>query len=891
MGLFSYLFASDNARNIKKLNAIADKVEALSDSYKQKTDDELKQTTNLLKERLQAGETLNDILPDAYAVVREASERVLHMRHYYVQIVGGIALHQGRIAEMRTGEGKTLVETLPAYLNALKGEGVHIITVNEYLAKRDAEWMGKVFKFLGLSVGVTVSGMSPQEKKKAYECDITYGTNSEFGFDYLRDNMVVQKEKKCQRPHYFAIIDEVDSILIDEARTPLIISGAGDSSKNEMYQKANAFVKTLKLDADVEYEEERKQIRLTDAGVEKAERYFALNNLSDPENMELNHYIINALKAKYTMKRDSNYIIQNGEVLIVDEFTGRVLAGRRFSDGLHQAIEAKEGVQIKTENRTMATITYQNYFKEYKKLSGMTGTAKTEEIEFNKIYDLDVVVIPTNKPIARIDRNDVVFKTVAGKLKAVVAEIVKRNETGQPVLVGTTTVDKSEAISRALSKAKVKHVVLNAKNHEKESEIVAQAGKLGAVTIATNMAGRGTDILLGGNPEFLAKQKMKQEGFEDYYIAESTSFATSQDEKVNEAKKRYNELYETFKQQTDAEKEKVIEAGGLFVLGTERHESRRIDNQLRGRSGRQGDPGESVFFISLEDDLARLFGGDRLKGIANLFNLPEDEPITSMKIMSRQIEQAQKRVEGNHFAIRRTLLQFDNVLAQQRDIVYTERNKVLDGVDVHEEILDMIREQVNSTVRATISNDKLYSEWNLEELNKELEVMLFEKGTNFITEDNIEGFEVKHVVKLVTEEVIDRYEKKAEELKQLNINLADIERAVLLRQVDLMWVDHIDAMTMLRNEISTRTDPITAYKQEGFEMFEDMIDRIRKNTSTILLNGKVERTPIVRKQVGQNLVAGPVKVSTVKNKEARVGRNDPCPCGSGKKYKNCCMNK
>ena len=883
---FLGIFKSDNERNIAKLRIIADKVETLSDVYKQKTDEELKQTTQVLKQRLKEGETLNDILPDAYAATREASERVLHMRHYYVQILGGIALHQGRIAEMRTGEGKTLVETLPAYLNALKGEGVHIITVNEYLAKRDAEWMGKIFKFLGLTVGVTLSGMSPQDKKKQYECDITYGTNSEFGFDYLRDNMVVQKQAKSQRGHFFAIVDEVDSVLIDEARTPLIISGAGDGSKNEMYQKAQSFAKTLKLDADVELEEDKKQIRLTDDGVIKAERYFNLENLSDPDNLELNHYILNALKAKYLMKRDSNYIIQNGEVLIVDEFTGRVLAGRRFSDGLHQAIEAKEGVQIKNENRTMATITYQNYFKEYRKLSGMTGTAKTEEIEFNKIYDLDVVVIPTNKPIARIDRNDVVYKTVNGKYNAVVEEIIERNKTGQPILVGTTTVDKSELISKALQKLKIKHVVLNAKNHEKESEIVAQAGKLNAVTIATNMAGRGTDILLGGNPEFLAKQKMKQEGFEDYYIIEATSYAVSEDEKVNEAKARYNELYEKFKVETDKEKEEVIKAGGLFVLGTERHDSRRIDNQLRGRSGRQGDPGESVFFISLEDDLARLFGGERLKSIANLFNLPEDQPITNMKMMGKQIEIAQKRIEGRNFAIRRDILQFDNVLAKQREIIYAERNKVLDGVDVHEEILDMIQDQVNETVRNYISNAKLYSEWDLEELNKGLEDRLLPKETNFITEDNIEGFEVKHVVKLVFDEVVRRYEEKGKEIEELGIHLADIERTILLKQVDHMWVDHIDAMTILRNEIFTRTDPITSYKQEGFEMFEEMIARIRQNTSAILLNGRIERANLTRKPV-QNLVAGPVKVQQVVKKEKTVGRNDLCPCGSGKKYKNC----
>jgi len=886
MKLLRHIFKSDNDRNIKKLRVIADKVAVLELEYKEKTDDELKETTNILKKRLTEGEKLNDILPDAYALVREASARVLHMKHYYVQILGGIALHQGRIAEMRTGEGKTLVETLPAYLNALTGEGVHIITVNEYLAQRDAEWMGKVFKFLGLTVGVTVSGMSTQDKKKAYACDITYGTNSEFGFDYLRDNMVVQKEKKAQRGHYFAIIDEVDSVLIDEARTPLIISGAGNNSANEMYYKAEKFAKTLRLDEDVEIEEDKKQIRLTDSGIQKAEKHFSLENLSDPDNLELNHYIINALKAKYLMKKDSNYIIQNGEVLIVDEFTGRVLAGRRFSDGLHQAIEAKENVKIKNENKTMATITYQNYFKEYRKLSGMTGTAKTEEDEFNKIYSLDVVVIPTNKPIARIDRNDLVFKTITGKIKAIVEEIAKRHVTGQPILVGTTTVDKSEIISKELKKRKIKHVVLNAKNHEKESEIVAQAGSYGAVTIATNMAGRGTDIILGGNPEYLAKKQMKRENFEDYYIAESTSYAQTEDEKLIEAKKRYEQLHEKYKKQTEEEKLKVLNAGGLFVLGTERHDSRRIDNQLRGRSGRQGDPGESVFFISLEDDLARLFGGERLKSVANLFNMPEDEPITSMKMMSRQIETAQKRVEGKNFSARRNILQFDNVLAKQRDIIYAERNKVLDGVNVHEEILDMIFEQVSNTVRTNISDAKLYSEWNLEELNKGLEDILLPKETNFINEDNIEAMEVKNVVKLVYDEVVKRYEEKAEEIKELGINMADIERTVLLKQVDSMWVEHIDAMTTLRNEIFTRTDPITSYKQEGYEMFDNMIERIRKNTSTILLNGKVEKTSLVRKPK-QNLVAGPVKVKTQKKTDKKVGRNDPCPCGSGKKYKNC----
>ncbi|MGD9901672.1 MAG: preprotein translocase subunit SecA [Spirochaetales bacterium] len=882
------LFKSDNDRHVKQLRKIADTVEVLSDKYKAMTDEELKAVTPVLKERVQSGEKLYAVLPDAYALVREASARVLHMRHFYVQILGGIALYQGRIAEMRTGEGKTLVETLPAYLNALKGLGVHIVTVNEYLASRDAEWMGKVFKFLGLTVGVTLSGMSMQDKKKAYECDITYGTNAEFGFDYLRDNMVVDERAKVQRSLDFAIIDEVDSVLIDEARTPLIISGAGNNLSNESYANATRFAKGLRLDADVEVDEEKKQVRLTEEGIQKAERYFNVENLSDLENIELNHFILNAVRAKYLMKKDINYIVKGGEILIVDEFTGRVLSGRRFSDGLHQAIESKEGVEIKNENRTMATITYQNYFRLYKKLSGMTGTAKTEETEFNKIYNLDVVVIPTNMPIARKDRNDLVFKNNTGKISAVVNEIKERHKTGQPMLVGTTTVEKSEVLSNALKRERIPHVVLNAKNHEKESEIVAQAGQVGAVTIATNMAGRGTDILLGGNPEFLAKQKMKQEGFEEFYIIESTSFATSTDEKVNEAKARFTALYNEFKKETDKEKEQVISVGGLFVLGTERHESRRIDNQLRGRSGRQGDPGESVFFISLEDDLARLFGGERLKSIANFFNLPEEEPITNMRLMSRQIELAQKRIEGMNFARRRDVLQFDDVLAKQREIIYEERNKVLAGATVHEEVLEMIKEQVSNAVHNAISDAKLYSEWNLEELNKSLEDKIFPKGTNFITPEKIEDMEVQEVVELVLDEVVKNYDTKAEETTALGIPFDNIERTILLRQVDRAWIEHIDLMTILRNEIFTRTDPINTYKKEGYEMFEGMIERIREGTSTILLNARVEKVNVERKPIAKNLVAGPVKQKTLVNKDQKVGRNDPCPCGSGKKYKNCC---
>ena len=899
MGLFSYFFASDNSRNVKKLKVIADKVMALDSKYLAMSDDELKQQTQILKDRLNAGETLNDILPDAYALVREASYRVLKQKHYYVQVLGGIALHQGRIAEMRTGEGKTLTETLPAYLNALSGKGVHIVTVNEYLAKRDSEWMGKVFEFLGLNVGITLSGMNDEQKRKAYQADITYGTNSEFGFDYLRDNMCTQLNQKVQRGHNFAIVDEVDSVLIDEARTPLIISGGKGFRSSEDYEKAQAFVRTLKKDDDVEIDEEKKQIRLTESGVSKAERFYGITNLSDIDNMETNHYINNAIRANFMMHRDSDYIVdEKGEVLIVDEFTGRVMAGRRFSDGLHQAIEAKEGVKVNDENLTVATITYQNYFRLYKKLSGMTGTAKTEETEFNKIYRLDVVSIPTNKPVQRKDDVDIVYSTKEGKFKAIVNEIIERHKTGQPILVGTITVEKSEEISNELKKANVKHVVLNAKNHEKESEIIAQAGKVGAVTIATNMAGRGTDILLGGNPEFLAKQKMKQEGFEEQYIIDCTSFAPTTDEKLLEAKARYNELYKEFKQETDKEKAEVIELGGLYIIGTERHESRRIDNQLRGRSGRQGDPGESIFFISLEDDIARIFGGDRLKRIATAFKMSEDEPLFQMKFISRQIENAQKRVEGNNFAVRRTLLQFDDVLNEQRNVIYGQRDKLLEGTDFHDEILDMVHELVETTVRENISENKDPEEWDLDTLNKRLSEYILPKEPNFITYEKVEEAEVADVVEMVYEKAVENLNSKAEEVNQLlpPDGFKALERWVLLNRVDNAWVEHIDAMTIMKREIMTRTDPIVAYKQEGYDMFDHMIETIRTNTAKIMLNAELER--VVQKPMQtqkKNIVANATPVDkqsrTVRNTTKTVGRNDPCPCGSGKKYKNCCMNK
>jgi preprotein translocase subunit SecA len=894
MGLFSWLFASDNARSIKKLKKIADQVFALEDKYAAMSEEELKNQTNVLKAELKAGKTLDDILPDAYAVVREASSRVLKMKHYYVQVIGGIALHQGRIAEMKTGEGKTLVETLPAYLNALTEKGVHIVTVNEYLSKRDSEWMGKVFEYLGLKVGITLSGENADQKRMAYAADITYGTNSEFGFDYLRDNMCVSLSQKVQRGHNFAIVDEVDSVLIDEARTPLIISGGKGFKNTQGYTKARDFAATLKKDKDVDIDEEKKQVRLTDSGIAKAERYYGIENLSDVENMEQNHYINNAIKARFMFEKDKNYIVNDGEVLIVDEFTGRIMAGRRYSDGIHEALEAKEKVEIHDENVTVATITYQNYFRLYKKLSGMTGTAKTEETEFNKIYKLDVVQIPTNKPVIRKDSPDIVYANEKAKFEGIAKEVKLHHEKGQPVLIGTVTVDRSEALSKILKREGIKHVVLNAKNHEMESAIVAQAGKIGAVTIATNMAGRGTDILLGGNPEFMAKSKMKQEGFEEYQIVGATSYAPTTDEKILEAKARYNELYADFKKETDAEKQKVIEVGGLCIIGTERHESRRIDNQLRGRAGRQGDIGESVFFISLEDDLARVFGGERLKSIVASFKMDENEPLFQMKMISKQIENAQKKVEGANFASRKTLLQMDDVLNTQRTIIYEQRDKVLAGNNVHDEIMDMVHDLVYKTVQSEISDEKAYFEWDLESLNKALEDNIFNHGTNFVTKELVEEKGANDVCELVLDRVFTEIEAKKKALNDLIPTSFDqIERNILLRQVDNAWVEHIDAMTILKREILTRTDPVTTYKQEGFDMFEDMLDRIRENTAKFIIKArfKVNIEKVAEPQAPTILAnAMPVdKASkTVKNTARKVGRNDPCPCGSGKKYKDCC---
>ena len=895
------LFGNENKSQVKKLKKIADKVVALEDKYRAYSDDELKNCTEDFKTRYKNGESLMDLLPEAYAVMREASDRVLKMRHFYVQILGGIALHQGRIAEMATGEGKTLVATLPAYLNAITGKGVHVVTVNEYLTKRDAEWMGKVYRFLGLTVGVAVSGMPEAEKRKAYACDITYCTNNELGFDYLRDNMAVNKNQRVQRGHNFAIVDEVDSILIDEARTPLIISGRGMKS-SEQYISAQKFVKTLKSD-DYELDEKTKQLNLTESGIDKAERYFKLDNLSDVDNLELNHHINNAMKANFTMHRDENYIVKDGEVIIVDEFTGRLMQGRRYSDGLHQAIEAKEGVNIKDENKTLATITFQNYFRLYDKLSGMTGTAKTEEGEFRAIYKLDVVTIPPNLPNIRQDEPDIIFSTERGKIRAIVEEIKRHHATGQPILVGTVTIDKSELISKALKEAKIKHNVLNAKNHEMESQIVAQAGRKGAVTIATNMAGRGTDILLGGNPEFMAKKKMREENFTEEQISYANSFNTVDDEELKKARERYNTLYSEFKKITDTEKEEVKSVGGLHIIGTERHESRRIDNQLRGRASRQGDPGSSVFFISFEDDLIRRFAGEKFKKLATFFRLEEDTPI-QLKIMSRQIESAQKKIEMQNFAIRKTVLQFDDVLNAQRGIIYDQRNSVLDGKSVHDQIMNMLPHLVNIYVNRCVDPEKPYFDWDYEKINKELENGLLEKGKNIITEDLCEGFDIDDFSEKVLELVKSRYENRMQEAGKLGVIFEEIEKFVLLRVVDSNWMNHIDDMQIMKNEIFARgfgnQDPILAYKKDGFEMFDKMIDRIKETTCLLLLNMNIEvRRPVQPKETNlKNTEAKKYEPSerpeerkiqkTVVNTTKKVGRNDPCPCGSGKKYKNCC---
>ncbi len=896
----------NNKKQIKILEKTAKKVEDLASVYASKTDKQLKEVTPWLKERLNKGETLDDILPDAFAVVREVSKRTLNMYHFHVQILGGIALHQGRICQMSTGEGKTLVSTMPAYLNSLAGKGVHVVTVNDYLAKRDAEWMGKIYKFLGVSVGVIYAQMPHAEKQKAYQCDITYGTNNEFGFDYLRDNMVTSKSQLVQRGLNFVIIDEVDSILIDEARTPLIISGGGNKS-NEMYVNANKFAKGLsrgfekaddeksKLDrfgADFDAEaeetydvlvvEKEKSVRLTTRGIAKAEKFFGVENLSDIDNTELNHYINQALRAIFIMRRDIDYIVEGGEVIIVDEFTGRKMIGRRYNSGLHQAIEAKEGVRIRAENKTLATVTFQNLFRMYKKMSGMTGTAKTEEGEFNTIYNLDVVEIPTNKPMIRTDYNDVLYSTKKAKLKNIVEDIVERNKTGQPVLVGTISVEASEELSNLLVRRGVKHNVLNAKNHAREAEIVAQAGRLNSVTIATNMAGRGTDILLGGNPEFMARQKMVQDGFSDEQIDIATSFADGTPEE-DEWKKTYKTLYEKFKKQTDEEKQKVVELGGLHIIGTERHESRRIDNQLRGRSGRQGDPGSSVFFISLEDDLARLFGGERMQTMLQFFKWEEDEPITQ-KAITKLIERAQTNIEGRHFATRKQVLQYDDVNNKQRNIIYAERQKVVNGEDIHDEILKMAEGYCRKALEDAVDGVSDSRKWNFASANKVLYQKYLPMEEEFLKEDFHE-LSAKEILAEMTKYVKGLLDERAEEVKQEvgdDLDFKDIERYVLLKTIDTKWMTHIDDMEQMRRGVGLaaigQQDPVALYKKQAYEMFENLETDIQYSTIRALLFGKVKRVD------SANSVAQREDLADNPNKSL----NRLCPCGSGLKYKNCC---
>ena len=891
MGLIRYILGGEGRKNLRRLDKMADKVLSLEGKYAAMPDEELKSVTPALKERLARGETLDDILYDAFAAVREAAWRVLNMRHYKVQVMGGICLHQGRVAEMKTGEGKTLVATLPAYLNALAGEGVHVVTVNDYLASRDAEWMGKVYKFMGLTVGCVVPGMEDKEKKEAYQCDILYGTNNELGFDYLRDNLKSRLEQMVQRPLSFAIVDEVDSILIDEARTPLIISGKGGES-SEKYVTANRFVKTLTLDEDFTIDIKEKSVQITESGAEKAERFFNLQNLADIENADLNHHIQQALKANYIFKRDNDYIVNDGEIIIVDEFTGRLMIGRRYSDGLHQAIEAKEGVQIRNENKTYATITFQNYFRLYKKLSGMTGTAKTEEEEFRSIYGLDVLEIPTNEPVARIDANDVIYSTVKAKEKAIIEEIKERHAKGQPVLVGTVTVEKSEEISRLLIKEKIKHNVLNAKNHAREAEIVAQAGRYGAVTIATNMAGRGTDILLGGNPEFLAKRKLREEGVEEEDLDLATSYISEVPENIREIRAHYREVYDEFKKVTDAEREKVIAAGGLHILGTERHESRRIDNQLRGRSGRQGDPGSSVFFISREDDLAKRFGGDKMQRVYEFFKVEEDTPL-SAKMLSRQIENAQRNIEGRNFGIRKHVLEYDDVMNKQREVMYAERLRVIKAPDVHEDILNFIPDHVRAVLASVIDNENKPDTWDIDALNKAIEQKLLPADSNFVTRDKVENWDYDYLVQKLTDETIRVYEDKIERYKEQGINYHELEKIVLIKNVDTKWIDHIDSMDQLRKGISLRSygqvDPVVEYKKEGLEMYEDMTNSIREDTVGVLLKAEIEKVPVMKREEKREYVTNDTEQVKRPAKAGKsVGRNDPCPCGSGKKYKNCC---
>ena len=910
MGLLKKLFGTSSEKELRAIKPIVDKIEALDGEYSKLTDEQLKAKTPEFKQRIANGESLDDILPEAFAACREAAWRVLGMKPYRVQLIGGIILHQGRIAEMKTGEGKTLVATLPAYLNALAGEGVHIVTVNDYLAKRDSEWMGKVYRFLGLTVGLVIHDIQPKDRKASYAADITYGTNNEFGFDYLRDNMAIYATEMVQRGHAFAIVDEVDSILIDEARTPLIISGQGDKS-TQLYTVVDAFVAKLKgqrvasvdtkeeedpdLDADYVVDEKARTVTLTARGIAKAEQQFQVANLADPENTTLSHHINQAIRARGLMRRDIDYVVKDGEVIIVDEFTGRLMYGRRYSEGLHQAIEAKEGVTVARESKTLATITFQNYFRLYGKLSGMTGTAMTEEEEFGTIYSLDIVEIPTNKPVQRVDHPDVVYKTEAGKFRAIVNQIEECHKKGQPVLVGTISIEKSEELSAMLKKRGIRHNVLNAKFHEKEAEIVAQAGKLGAVTVATNMAGRGTDIMLGGNAEYLAKAELRKAGLSDELIAESTGYADTDNEEILNARKMFAEAEAKYKDEIKAEADQVRAAGGLFILGTERHESRRIDNQLRGRAGRQGDPGESRFYLSLEDDIMRLFGSERVMGMMEKLGVDEDTPIDA-KILSNAIENAQKQVESRNFQTRKTVLEYDDVMNTQRKVIYEQRRKVLDGENLKESVQTMLSTVISTEVQAHMGELKHMDAENWREVCAQFRGLFLRPDEFKFTDEELQQYDAQALTDLLQERASDIYARKEAELGEPLMR--ELERVMMLRVVDEYWLDNIDAMQELRQGIGLRAygqnDPVVAYKKEGYEMFESMIAAIQAETIRRIFLARVQvgATTVKRERVakvtGESAGSdGTVKKQPVK-KGQKVGRNDPCPCGSGKKYKKCC---
>ena len=908
MNVFKKIFGTSSQREVKAILPLVDKIEGLEEEYKALTDAQLQAKTPEFKQRLAGGETLDDILPEAFAACREAAWRVLGMRPYRVQLIGGIILHQGRIAEMRTGEGKTLVATLPAYLNALSGKGVHIITVNDYLAKRDSEWMGKVYRFMGLTVGLVIHGVMGQAKKDAYAADITYGTNNEFGFDYLRDNMAIYSSELVQRGHNFAVVDEVDSILIDEARTPLIISGQGEKS-TQLYTIVDQFVSRLKcqriakvdtkeeedvnIDADYIVDEKARTATLTARGIQKAEQAFQIENLADPENTTLSHHINQAIKAHGVMKRDIDYVVKEGQVIIVDEFTGRLMFGRRYNEGLHQAIEAKEHVEVANESKTLATITFQNYFRLYDKLSGMTGTAMTEEEEFGTIYELDIVEIPTNRPVQRIDHHDVVYKNEAGKLRAIVRQIEECHEKGQPVLVGTVSIEKSEQLSDMLQRKGIKHNVLNAKNHEKEAEIVAQAGKLGAVTVATNMAGRGTDIMLGGNAEYLAKADLRKAGMSDELIAEATGYAETDDQEILNARQQYAQAEAKYKDEIRAEADKVREVGGLVILGTERHESRRIDNQLRGRAGRQGDPGESRFYLSLEDDIMRLFGSERVMGMMEKLGVDEDTPI-EQKMLTNAIENAQRQVESRNFQTRKNVLQYDDVMNTQRKVIYEERRKVLDGEDLHEAIQAMLHNTVENAIQGHIGEQKHMSAEDFREATAVFHTMFLRPGELALTDEELQQYTAEQLVELVESKAKEVYAAREKEFgEQL---MRELERVLMLRVVDEYWMDQIDAMNDLKQGIGLRayaqTDPVVAYKKEGYEMFEQMIAAIQEETLRRLFLVRLRQNQEVRRErvakvTGESGASDGTVQKQPQRKVIKIGRNDPCPCGSGLKWKKC----